>query len=252
MIEIKKPPNTMDLRTLWNEAFGDGDKFLDTFFGTAFSDERCMALYFNNELASALYWFECELKGKKIAYIYAVATAKKFRGCGFCRQLMESTHKTLSVLGFSAAVLVPSSKELFNFYEKIGYKTCGYLGTIETQAAEATVPIKKIDKGEYARLRRDYLPDHAIIQEKENLDFLSSQADFFCGEDFLLAARIEKGRLYGLELLGNTKKAAQITAALTAENGYFRTVGGDIPFCMGIPLTYKPLDFPVHFAFAFD
>ena len=33
-----------DLRSLWKEAFGDGDVFLDAFFETAFTPRRCRCI----------------------------------------------------------------------------------------------------------------------------------------------------------------------------------------------------------------
>ena len=52
------------LRALWREAFGDGDEFLDTFFDTAFSKERCRVAIDGERTVGALYWFDCSFKGK--------------------------------------------------------------------------------------------------------------------------------------------------------------------------------------------
>jgi hypothetical protein len=65
------------LRGLWKEAFGDSDDFLDMFWRTAFSYDRCRCVTVDGEVAAALYWFDCECRGERVAYIYAVATAKK-------------------------------------------------------------------------------------------------------------------------------------------------------------------------------
>ena len=56
------------LRILWKEAFGDSDNFLDIFYSTAFSPERCLCATIGCELAAMAYWFDCE----DYAYIYAV------------------------------------------------------------------------------------------------------------------------------------------------------------------------------------
>ena len=68
------------LRQLWKQAFGDTDAFLDIFFSTAFSPERCRCVVTDGEVAAALYWFSCEADGQPLAYLYAVATAERFRG----------------------------------------------------------------------------------------------------------------------------------------------------------------------------
>ena len=50
-----------------------------------------------------------EKSNHRIAYIYAVATAKKFQRKGICHKLMEETHKDLSAYGYEGAILVPGN-----------------------------------------------------------------------------------------------------------------------------------------------
>ena len=66
--------NTNGLKKLWKTVFGDSDSFIDTFFQIAFSPDRCRFTEENGEIICALYWFDCEYDGGKLAYIYAVAT----------------------------------------------------------------------------------------------------------------------------------------------------------------------------------
>ena len=89
------------LRLLWKEAFGDSDAFLDGFFRTGFDAARCRC---TEDVAAALYWFDCTWKGKKLAYVYAVATAEASRCRGLCRMLMEDTHRHLETLGYAGAI----------------------------------------------------------------------------------------------------------------------------------------------------
>ena len=71
------------LRGLWKEAFGDEDAFLDAFFATGFSPDRCRCVTVDGQLAAALYWFDCSWEEKPLAYLYAVATGKAYRGGQF-------------------------------------------------------------------------------------------------------------------------------------------------------------------------
>lgn len=242
------------LRALWKDAFGDTDAFLDTFAATAFSPNRCRCMIKDKEVLSVLYWFDCSFQEKPIAYIYAVATKKAYQGQGLCRQLMENTHQHLHMLGYEGAILVPGSDTLFAFYEKIGYQTCAYLDEIHavcTNNKETAFPIRKLEKEAYQKLRRQFLPADAVLQEKENLDFLETQAQFFSGDDFLLAACIEAPVLKGFELLGNTAQINNILQALHCLEGTFRTPGTEIPFAMYYPLG-QSFHHPKYFAFAFD
>ena len=113
------------LRSLWKEAFGDEDSFLDVFFGTGFSPDRCRCIPLNGEIAAALYWFDCSWEGGPLAYLYAVATCKQYRGQGLCRKLMANTHEHLKYLGYTGAVLVPGEPSLFDFYSNMGYTAFG-------------------------------------------------------------------------------------------------------------------------------
>lgn len=252
-ININAPSATLipQLRKLWKEAFGDGDEFLDVFFATAFAPKRCRAATISGKLAAAIYWFDCNLNGQKIAYIYAVATAREYRGQGICKNLMNNTHIHLKKLGYKCAILVPGSKELFSFYEGMGYKICSSINEFSCTAESAGTDITKIEKSEYALMRRAFVPIGGVIQENENLDFLEHQAEFFKGEDFLLAARFDEKNLFGIELLGNTEKAPKIVNALKCQKGIFRTNGNLKPFAMCYTL-FEDAQSPAYFGLAFD
>jgi len=242
------------LQSLWQEAFGDTEEFLDIFYATAFNAERCLCVSTDGTVAAALYWFDCQYENKPIAYIYAVATAKKFRGQGLCHKLMEHTHCHLAELGYEGAILVPGSAELFSFYEKMGYRTCSSVNQITCTSTDQkkNLELRQIDKSEYAALRRQFLPQGGVIQEKENLDFLETQAKFYTGSGFLLAACTEGSVLRGLELLGETRFICDIVNSLGCSKGFFRTPGNDIPLAMYRPLEDSKLLPPTYFGFPFD
>ena len=239
------------LRELWKEAFGDNDDFLDCFYTTAYDESRCRIATVDNELAAALYWFNCTLGSKRIAYVYAVATAKKFRGNGACHMLLADTHKHLKSLGYSSVVLVPGNEALIHLYEGCEYELCTKRSRLECTAENMDLAIREIDLAEYSLLRKDFLPAHAVLQEEENLKFLATQAKFYTGERFLLAASIENDNLYGIELLGDSALAPGIVHALGCKDGTLFTPGKEEPFAMYHPLTEDAIE-PDYFGFAFD
>ena len=240
------------LRSLWREAFGDTEEFLDAFKATALSADRCRCAVADGALAGALYWFDCFCQGKRLAYLYAVATAKAFRGRGICHALMEDTHRHLERLGYQGTVLVPGEAELFRLYVEMGYRTCSTLRSFLCGAGPEDAALYRIDTDEYARLRRQFLPAGGVIQEKESLDFLATQASFYAGTGFLLAARREGDRLNGIELLGNSEAAPGIVEALGCAEGTFRTPGPGQPFAMYRPLGENAPEPPTYFGLAFD
>lgn len=239
-----------DLRHLWKQAFGDEDAFLDAFFERGFSDQRCRCAIENGRLAAALYWFDCEYQGAKLAYLYAVATDTAFRRQGVCRALMEDTHRLLKAQGYAGALLVPGTTSLAEVYRPMGYRYCTHIREFFCTAAPEPVFLRPIDAGEYARLRRVMLPAGALVQEGEALAFLATQAGFYAGHHFLMAARKEGNTLFALELLGDVSAAPGILRALGAAQGRFRTAGGERNFAMYLPFESVPA--PEYLAFAFD
>lgn len=229
------------LRSLWKEAFGDTDAFLDLFFGTAFSPDRCRCVSVGDALAAALYWFDCRFDGRPIAYVYAVATAKAFRKQGLCRLLMDDTRALLAQLGYSGILLVPEM-HLIGMYQSMGYRVCSYVQEFTCRSNGRPVVLKEIDAAQYAALRRQFLPAGGVVQENENLQFLSAITKLYTGDGFLYAD--------GAELLGNADAAPGILAALGKDSGLFRCPGGDIPFGMYQPLDGAPA--PAYFGLAFD
>ena len=222
-----QPKHIASLRILWKEAFGDTDAFLDVFFSTAFAPERCLCILIKNNITAALYWFECEYSNHPLAYIYAVATAKAYRGRGLCRQLLAATHSTLTQQGYIGALLVPGNETLFDFYKKAGYQTTCYrhiyqynqnagvayastmnqaflashTGHAQSISDTSTFLVKQISATEYASLRKNFLPPDSVFQEKETIAFLQTQLKFYSGENFLAAVAITEQKLYCPELL---------------------------------------------------
>lgn len=240
------------LRKLWQEAFGDEEAFLDAFFGTGFSPDRCRCITIENEVAAALYWFSCLHQEKPIAYIYGVATDRAHRGRGLCHTLMADTHRILKDQGYEGTVLVPQKEALEALYRSMGYALCGQIREFVCGPEISDLQLSRINPTEYAKMRRRLLPEGGIIQEDVNLDFLATQARFYAGHGFALAARVEKDTLYGIELLGNTTVAPALVALLGCAEGKFRTPGQGRNFAMYRPLGGSTLPAPSYFGLAFD
>lgn len=240
-----------DLCRLWQEAFGDTDAFLDGFFATGFALERCHFIEEQGVPVSALYWFDCQLQGQKLAYLYAVATRKSHRGKGLARRLMTETHAILKKQGYAGAILVPGGKDLFAMYEKLGYRTVTTVSKFAAQQGSTPANLTPIDGAEFAELRRQYLPSGGVLQEGAALSFLQTYCRFYKGADFLMVASEEDGALRAQELLGNAAAAPGILRTLGYENGTFRTPGTDKPFAMLFPLT-EQCPIPAYFALALD
>lgn len=239
------------LRQLWKQAFGDTDDFLDGFFRTGFSRDRCRCLHVDGKPAATLYWFDCSWQNKKLAYIYAVATDAAFQGQGFCRRLMDDTHRHLQALGYSGAVLVPGAPSLIAMYEKFGYHGFCPTKTTTVWAKGSAASLQQIDAVTFETLRRNYLPENAVLQEKETTAFLATFCNFYAGEDFLLCCAKEESTLHVQEFLGNPEKLPGILTALQAKEAVLRLPGGNTPFAMYCNLN-SSTDIPDYFGIALN
>lgn len=242
---------TAELRRLWQEAFGDSEETLDAFFATGFSEDRFHYILDKGVPVSALYWFDCCLGGYKLAYLYAVATAKSHRGRGLARRLIEETHSILKAQGYAGAILVPGTAELFGYYEKMGYRKVTQIREFTCGQGQTSVLLREIDAKEYADLRKQYLPAGGVVQEGSALSFLQTYTKFYEGRDFLLAAGEDNGVLIARELLGNAHAAPAILCALGFAEGRFRTPETGRAFAMFLPLE-QACPTPAYFGLALD
>ncbi len=238
------------LQQLWQEAFQEDPEYLSTFFSTAFSPDRCQCLCVDEELVAAVYWMDCRLRGKPVAYIYALATDKRYRRRGLGSKLMAHTHQALKALGYAGILLVPGDHHLRNMYAGMGYETATQVTEISARAGEMPVFLEEIDPRQYAQARKSLLPEGSVLQEGACLDLLGSTCRLYRGNGCLLAAAEDAKALRGVEFLGDPADLPGILKALGKERGSFRTPGSELPFAMWLPLT--EIAPPTYFGFAFD
>jgi len=231
-IDFPVPSQHPQLIALWQEAFGDSEEFVDGFFCTGFSPARCRCVTENGNVVAALYWFDVQYESQRFAYIYAVAVKKTHRGRGLCTAMMEDTHAHLKLRGYEGVLLMPQNESLRQMYDRLGYRECTRMDKFTCEAGETAAELRRIDRDEYAALRRTLLPKDGALQEEENIAYLEMLAFFYAGEDFLVAAHKNGKTLYCPELLGNTGAAAGIVAALGCTEGIFRTPGEGHPGAM--------------------
>lgn len=244
------PGLEQQLCQLWQLSFGDSEDFISRFFAAAYTPERCRCITIAGQAAAALYWFDAECRGQKFAYLYAVATHPSFRRRGLCRALMEDTQGFLAGQGYAGTLLMPAEDALRRMYGAMGYFNCGTISEFRA-AAGAPLPLRRLSTEQYARLRRNLLPQAGVIQEGKTLECLAMYATFYAGADFVLAAAPEDGLLRGIELLGSRNAAPGILGALGFSEGIFRAPGAGLPFAMFRPLK-ADITAPAYFGLALD
>ena len=247
------PDLSVPLRSLFKTAFGDDDVFLDHFFSAGFSPDRCRCIVSEEgKLLSALYWFDTEYQGESFAYLYGIATDPAFRHQGILRYLLADTLQLLKGRDYAGAQLVPGDDQLRQMYTAMGFADCSSYSVVLSASKPVTVPIHAIDRQEYGKLRRTYLPKNGVIQEGENLRFLETQCKFYTGPGFLMCAAPKTETFLEVpEYLGNTEIIPGVLCALGYPMGSFRVPGNTSPFAMVCPLK-KDAPIPGYFGLAFD
>ncbi len=231
-IDAPKKADIPALALLWQQAFGDTEAFVRGFFETGFSPERCRCLYVDHAPAAVLYWFDCTLDGKLLAYLYAVATHPAHQGKGLCRRLMEDTHRHLQKLGYAGSVLVPGSQDLFSMYEKLGYSEFCPMTTQTVAAGKEPVLLQSLSPAQYLTLRSRYLPAGSVLQEETALTFYATYGQFYRTESGIFCAAREQDTLYFQEYLAAPSHLPGILWALQCKNGTVRLPGAGTAFAM--------------------
>lgn len=224
------------LRALWKAAFGDDDAYLDLFFSTAFSPLRSRCILEDNTVLAALYWFDVSCDGFSMAYLYAVATNPAARNRGLCRTLIEDTKALLAGQGYAGVLLKAADSGLREMYARMGFFPCTAISRQTVCAWGAPAMLNQIGSAEYARLRREYLPAHSVLQEDAFLDFLAGQADFYHTGHSLAAVSVYENEFCCHELLGDIHTAPGLLRALSFEEGTFFFPGNDEPYASLCPL----------------
>ena len=266
-IEIVSPnaAHMPALRQLWQDTFGDSDAFLDAFFSVAFHPERCLCALADARPVTVIYWFDGTLLGKKVAYLYALATKESHRGRGIADRLMSGVHSHLKESGYSAALLVPADQGLGRWYQRLGYTYCGTAAEFSCKTPGKPVPLHPVTAEEYAALRETYLPQGSVLQDVVTLEFLGTHSRLYAGEGFLLAAQqTDFGTWIVPEFLGNFSAIPGILGALEISGAVFRgpvpTLSADTAFRPAwlevdhAPVMFRPLTGsapvpPTYFAF---
>ena len=101
-------------------------------------------------------------------------------------------------------------------------------------------------------MRKRYLPEDSVLQEKENIDFLSTMCSFFCGENFIFALADSDKNFKAVEYLGDINKISDILSSFGCESGEFMIPGKDIPFAMFLSFNKYDCVKPSYLGFAFD
>ncbi len=186
IIKHPTPAEQEGMLTLWEEAFGDSREFIKMFFSTGFSFDRSMLCTQNDQVAAALYWFDCLWNDKKVAYLYAIATKQEHRGKGICKKLMAATHNELLSKNYHGAILVPADEGLSQMYGKMGYQPYEKSHNCPLSIVHCPFDLTPISVAEYRKLQKELLPKDSVVHTDAAFSYLQTFAQFYKTEKGIL------------------------------------------------------------------
>lgn len=132
---IARAQHIESLRELYSSCFCVSPQLTDLFFENKFKLQKCVVCLVDGKVAAALHMFDAfifkDLKKYPVCYIYAAATFPKYRGRGYMKNLINFSYSVARDKGCLYSFLLPASSSLYDFYEKLGYKTFFKLRTLE-------------------------------------------------------------------------------------------------------------------------
>lgn len=127
MIRQARNEDRAQVKELWTQAFGDDAAAVELYFRLRHRDEDMLVWAEQGRVDGMLSMLPLSLRAGDrtypARYIYAVATAQAQRGRGIATALLRRAGDEIAARREAAAVLVPASDGLYDYYAKRGYQT---------------------------------------------------------------------------------------------------------------------------------
>lgn len=116
-------PRERQIRTLWQEAFGDSREFADDFLIQYYNPALCLTRSDGGRTVAMLHIVPMNTDCGRMAYIYAVATDAGYRRRGYASALLDEALSRIGASGeYDFAALIPGSEESRRLYAAFGFE----------------------------------------------------------------------------------------------------------------------------------
>lgn len=107
--------------------FDESESCVRFFFDNKVDLNNCIVCIENNKIISSLHIIPTKIYGESglipVDYIYAATTLPEYRLKGYMSRLIEASNQISYLRGNRASILIPANEKLFEFYNKLGYKS---------------------------------------------------------------------------------------------------------------------------------
>lgn len=116
-------PRERQIRSLWEEVFGDERAFVDAFLMHRHDPRLCLTREEDGRIVAMLHIVPMAGDCGRTAYIYAVATAPEYRRRGYASSLLDEAIRKIAASGeYDFAALIPSGEDSRRLYAARGFE----------------------------------------------------------------------------------------------------------------------------------
>ena len=176
-----RPDELPALQALWTRVFGDGAEVTDSFFRRFPQEQHTRVIEAEGKIAVMANWIPVTLDDQPGAYVYAVATAREYRGRGFARTLMGELEQALSSRGLAFSALCPAERSLYDFYAALGYETAFFCDRFACAPEGEGLALTPLAPAQYRTAREALLPAPGCLWNEAALSYLADTVTRFYG-----------------------------------------------------------------------
>lgn len=174
------------VRQMWSEAFDVDSRWLDMYFDKVYRHDDVLTLTAGDDddvIASSLllqrYTLYFHSTPVPMGYISGATTRYKYRDRGYMKTLLRDAIETAADRGDALVALIPSSRRLFGYYERLGFSTVFYIDEeryTDKHSFEYTGRYTAVDP---AGSHEVYAALDSMLRDRDNI-VLHTYDDFQC------------------------------------------------------------------------
>ena len=229
-----------ELKDLWQAVFGDDRSYIEQWFLAFYRPELTVIREYKNSLAAMAFVLPLgTLNGSPCASLYAVASTPELRGLGLGKAVTSDAARLAESAGFSHVLLRPADRDLFGFYEKLGFFAAFPVAETVIRLSLPSFQASPCSPERYLEIRDTLLDDRSAVRPSLRLlsFFSSAGGRLYADDGFCAAVENEGNRAVFKELVTDgrsltTEFLSSMSSGAAAAAVRQPASDGGIPFAM--------------------